>query len=111
MKHQIKNRDDKIRTCGPRDPNTVRYQTALHPDRLLNFLDLERTYGATSPRTILNRSRRQSQTALHPDNLLLATALIVNTLSNTLYQLMHDNFTLNKNINQAFNFWCIISMQ
>jgi hypothetical protein len=60
---------------------------------------------------ILNRSRRQSQTALHPDNLLLATALIVNTLSNTLYQLMHDNFTLNKNINQAFNFWCIISMQ
>ena len=51
------------------------------------------------------------QTALHPDNLLLATALIVNTLSNTLYQLMHDNFTLNKNINQAFNFWCIISMQ
>lgn len=43
------------------------------------------------------------QTALHPE--------IVNTLSNTLYQLMHDNFTLNKNINQAFNFWCIISMQ
>ena len=28
----IKNRDDKIRTCDPRDPNTVRYQAALHPD-------------------------------------------------------------------------------
>ena len=25
-------RDDKIRTCDPRDPNTVRYQAALHPD-------------------------------------------------------------------------------
>ena len=31
-----KNRDDKIRTCDPCDPNTVRYQTALHPD-LFNF--------------------------------------------------------------------------
>ena len=29
---QNKNRDDKIRTCDPRDPNTVRYQAALHPD-------------------------------------------------------------------------------
>ena len=33
----IKNRDDKIRTCDPRDPNTVRYQAALHPDRYIQF--------------------------------------------------------------------------
>ena len=33
----IKNRDDKIRTCDPRDPNTVRYQAALHPDILFKF--------------------------------------------------------------------------
>ncbi len=28
------NRDDRIRTCGPFVPNEVRYQAALHPDRL-----------------------------------------------------------------------------
>ena len=30
-----KYRDDKIRTCDPRDPNTVRYQAALHPDKIV----------------------------------------------------------------------------
>ena len=34
---QNKNRDDKIRTCDPRDPNTVRYQAALHPDLSIKF--------------------------------------------------------------------------
>lgn len=28
---QTKNRDDRIRTCGPFVPNEVRYQTAPHP--------------------------------------------------------------------------------
>ena len=30
---QTKNRDDRIRTCGPFVPNEVRYQAALHPDK------------------------------------------------------------------------------
>ena len=36
-----KNRNDRIWTCDPCDPNTVRYQTALHSDflYLLNFID------------------------------------------------------------------------
>ena len=36
----ISSRDDRIWTCGPRDPNTVRYQAALHPDDILyrNYL-------------------------------------------------------------------------
>ena len=29
---QTKNRDDRIRTCGPFVPNEVRYQAALHPE-------------------------------------------------------------------------------
>ena len=36
----IKNRDDKIRTCDPRVPNTVRYQTALHPDDNILLLSM-----------------------------------------------------------------------
>ena len=29
--HATKNRDDRIRTCGPFVPNEVRYQAAPHP--------------------------------------------------------------------------------
>ena len=58
-----KNRDDKIRTCGPRDPNTVRYQTALHPDNIKLF-PLRRGglgRGLTSPYTlIINRQTYKS---------------------------------------------------
>ena len=47
----IKNRDDKIRTCDPRDPNTVRYQAALHPENLfiLNCLMCYYTLGICAP--------------------------------------------------------------
>ncbi len=34
-------RDDRIRTCDPLVPSEVRYQAALHPDKLLNcYFDL-----------------------------------------------------------------------
>ncbi len=34
-------RDDRIRTCAPLVPSEVRYQAALHPDKLLNcYFDL-----------------------------------------------------------------------
>ena len=32
---QTKNRDDRIRTCGPFVPNEVRYQTAPHPGQFI----------------------------------------------------------------------------
>ena len=69
-----KNRDDKIRTCDPRDPNTVRYQAALHPDifylrhvaPLRCFLSENLPIRVTFP--------RQSQAALHPEVLCIGFA-------------------------------------
>lgn len=69
-------RDDKIRTCDPRDPNTVRYQTALHPDdiRFSNVSHFQKC-AATSHETI-HRIVSLGR-VLHPDILCFALAFLL----------------------------------
>ena len=69
-------RDDKIRTCDPRDPNTVRYQTALHPDdiRFSNVSHFQKC-AATSNETI-HRIVSLGR-VLHPDILCFALAFLL----------------------------------